>query len=200
MNALLLITPPASEPVTLSEAKAQCRVDGTQDDALLTSLIVAARLVAEIQLGRALITQTLRLLCDEVPESDRLELPRAPLQSITHIKTYDDADVATTFASSSYFADTASQPGRLVLRQGSGWPQPARNANGFEVQYVAGYGSTASDVPMPIKQGILAHVAHLYRHRGDDLQREGQPDPRAIAVPNEALALYAPYRIIRGVT
>jgi uncharacterized phiE125 gp8 family phage protein len=200
MNALLLITPPALEPVTIAEAKAHCRVDGAQDDALLTSLIVAARLVAEIQLSRALLTQTLRLLCDDVPEGDILELPRAPLQSITHVKTYDDADVATTYAAANYFADTANQPGRLVLRQGSGWPQPGRHANGFEVQYVAGYGSSASDVPMPIRQGILAHVAHLYRHRGDDLQREGQPDPRAIAVPNEALALFAPYRIMRGVT
>jgi uncharacterized phiE125 gp8 family phage protein len=199
MNALLLVMPPASEPITLAEAKAQCRTDSTADDALLTSLIIAARMVAELILGRALITQTLRLLCDVAPTGQSLSLPRPPLQSITHIKTYDDADVATLFPASQYYADSSSQPGRVVLRGAARWPAIGRSAHGFEVQYVVGYGA-AADVPAAIKQGMLAHIAQLYTHRGDELQREGQPDPRAIAIPAQALALYAPYRLLRGVT
>ncbi len=198
MSALLLITPPVGEPVTLAEAKAHCRVDSAVDDALLGSLITAARLIAEVTLGRALLTQTLRYVADTPPPTAALELPRPPLQSIAHIKTYDEADAPTVFAASNYFTDNANAPGRVVLRAGASWPVPGRSANGFEIQYVAGYG-VAADVPAAIKQGILAHIAHLYAHRGDDLQREGQPDPRAIAIPADALALYAPYRLLRGV-
>lgn len=199
MSTLLLVTPPASEPITLAEAKAQCRVESSADDALLSSLITAARLVAEVTLGRALVTQTLRYLADAAPQGDALELPRAPLQSITHIKSYDDADVATLFSASNYLADSSSQPGRVVLRVGASWPSITRAANGFEVQYIAGYGDAAA-VPAPIKAGMLVHIAQLYTHRGDDLLREGTPDARSIALPSAAQALYAPYRLLRGLT
>jgi hypothetical protein len=37
--SLRLITPPAANPVTLDEAKAQCRVDDTASDTLLTTFV-----------------------------------------------------------------------------------------------------------------------------------------------------------------
>lgn len=194
MNTLIIATPPALEPVDLVEAKAHLRVDGTQDDALITSLIAGARQVAESLLGRAFITQTLRLLCDEAPMRT-LSLPRAPLQAITHIKVYDDADNATTLAPGLYMADLAG--GRIALRNNAVWPSISRAMNGFEVQYVAGYGAAASDVPLALRRGLLAHVAHLYNHRGDGLTREGVSEAMS-AIPREALALYAPYRMMPG--
>ena len=194
MSTLVIATPPALEPVDLVEAKAHLRVDGTQDDVLITSLIIAARQVAESLLGRAFITQTLRLLCDEAP-GRVLVLPRAPLQSIVHVKVYDDADVAVTVSAALYQADTAGN--RLALREGAAWPAVSRALNGFEVQYVAGYGAAASDVPMALRRGLLAHVAHLYNHRGDGLMRVGVSEAMT-AIPREALVLYAPYRIFPG--
>lgn len=195
MSTLLTVTPPALEPVDLIEAKAHLRVDGTQDDALIASLIAAARQVAEGLLGRALVTQTLRLLCDTAPQRI-LTLPRAPLQSVTHVKVYDAADVASTLDPVLYQVDTASS--RLSLRANAVWPFIGRAMNGFEVQYVAGYGPAATDVPMALRRGVLAHVAHLYAQRGDGLTREGVREAMT-AIPREALALYAPYRLAPGV-
>lgn len=195
MSTLVLVTPPALEPVTLAEAKAQLRVDGTQDDTLITSLITAARQVAENLLGRAFITQTQRLLDDAAP-ARAFTLPRAPLQSVTHIKVYDDADTATTVDSALYMVDTAAS--RVSLRSGASWPTVSRALNGFEVQYVASFGALAADVPLALRQGLLAHVAHLYNFRGDGLTREGISGAMT-AMPREALALYAPYRLAPGI-
>ena len=195
MSTLVTVTPPALEPVDLLEAKAHLRVDGAQDDALIASLITAARQVAEGLLGRAFITQTLRYVRDAAPARS-FTLPRPPLQGITHIKVYDDADNASTVPATQYLLDAPA--GRVALRGAAAWPAVGRSMNGFEVQYVAGYGSAAIDVPMALRRGLLAHVAHLYLHRGDSLTREGVSEAMT-ALPREALVLYAPYRLFPGV-
>lgn len=195
MNTLLIQTPPAIEPVTLAEAKAHLRVGDMADDALITTLITAARQVAEQWLGRALISQTLRYLCDAEPATSTLQLPRPPLVSVSSIKTYDDADNANLMPATLY---TSEPGGRVALRQGALWPQPNRVMNGFEVVYVAGYGTSASDVPMPIRQGILAHIAHLYTCRGD-MQDNIAITRAGFSLPAQAMALYAPYRVMPGV-
>jgi hypothetical protein len=61
--SLRLITAPTDKPVTLDEAKAQCRQDtasmGTDEDAILNAYIAAATAYVERYTGRALMTQTL---------------------------------------------------------------------------------------------------------------------------------------------
>jgi len=190
MSALQVTTAPASEPLTLAVVKAHLRVDHAADDALLADLIVAVRQLAELYTGRAFMTQTLTLWADAAPAGASFSLPRAPLQNVVLVRTYDGADGASLMPASSYYVDVASQPGRIVLREGAAWPLALRTANAFEVQFVAGYGSTAAAVPLALRQGMLCHLAHLYENRGDGVDA---------ALPAQALALYAPYRLLRGV-
>lgn len=161
---LTLVTAPQFEPVTVAEAKLHARID--EDETAIASLIVAAREMAETYTRRAFVTQTWKMFLDAFPCGSAIELPRAPLQSVTHVKAYDDADAVTTFAASNYYVDSATRPGRIVLREASSWPDAARVANAVEIQFVAGYGNAAA-VPNQIKQAILMTVAHLYEHRGD---------------------------------
>lgn len=67
MLQVKVVTAPAVEPITLTEAKLHCKVDLTTDDDLITPLIVAAREEIERRTWRALITQTLELVLSAWP-------------------------------------------------------------------------------------------------------------------------------------
>jgi len=202
---LALLTPPALEPVTLAEAKAHARIETTADDALVTALIVAARQAAEQATGRALIHQAWRLTLDRWPGAPLawwdgvhegaviegaapvLAMARPPLASVTAIRVFAADDTPATVAPAVYRVDAAGIPGRIHLREGQSWPLPGRSRGGIEIDYLAGHGPAAADVPQAIRAGILAEVARLYEERGDG---EGRgPSPLA-------LALWRPWRIL----
>jgi len=62
-----VVTGPSVEPLTLAEAKTHLRVAITDDDALITSLIVAARMDAEFITRRAFISQQWKTVADRFP-------------------------------------------------------------------------------------------------------------------------------------
>ena len=66
---LQLVSAPAGEPITLLEAKQHLRVDVDDDDALIGSLITAARQAAETRTGRQLMTARWKLVLDANLES-----------------------------------------------------------------------------------------------------------------------------------
>lgn len=167
MRSNILLTPPSVEPVTLSEVKAHARIESSADDELLTSLLKSARQWCEAYLRRALISQSWALHLSGVPRSDRIVIPRGPLLSVTKIQIFDDHDVATDWGSENYFVNTASQPGEIVLRSGSTWMSPTRCSNGIVIEYIAGYGATAENVPQDIRLAIKQLVLHWYEHRGE---------------------------------
>ena len=208
MAGLVIHTEPASEPITLAEAKAYLRVDSSGDDALITSLIVSARKLCEEHMQRAIMSQTLQLFLDSLDDIDEplwegmrtgpylnyyknyIDLPMPPVTSVTHVKTYDDEDTATTFATTKYYVDNAKQPARIVLRTGETFPTALRVANAIEVKYVVGYASSNS-VPEPIKFAIYQVLTYLYEHRGD--MYEGKT-----SMPSTATKLLAPYVVYSG--
>jgi hypothetical protein len=212
--ALVLQTSPAIEPITLDELKSHLRIDTASEDDFLKVLISSSRRNVERMLSRTLITTIWDLWLDHFPVETRqrgdgsdwwdgvkegpitmvdhtkryIELPRSPVQSVTHLKTFDDNDNETTFSSSNYFVDTASDPGRLVLNDGQTWPtDDLRSANGINVQYVAGYGSNEGDVPEDIRVAIKMIAAHYYENRGDSDAK----------FPKTALHILQPYQIRR---
>ena len=172
---LKVFTAPAAEPVSSTEAKSQCRISISDDDTLITSLIKTARTDVELMTRRALITQTWDGYLDEFPGEDSLEIPLPPLQSITSIKYTTSDGVEHTFASASYYVDTISEPGRVVLNEGYSWPgDELRAANGVAIRFVCGYGASSSYVPEPVRQAMLLLIGHYYENReasslGNDL-------------------------------
>lgn len=190
--ALTVQTAPASEPLTTAQAKTHLRVSHSNDDTYIDLVVKAARIHAEeVELRRALITQTLDLWLDAWPHGNIIHLPRPPLQSVTSIVYYDTDDTEATFASTNYHVDTNSEPGRIILNDGQSWASSdLRPAHAIRVRYVAGYGSAATSIPQAILHGLYFLVGHFYENR----------EPVVVGtitaqIPLAAEALFAGHRI-----
>ena len=167
---LTLATAPVIEPVTVAQARAHLRIDGNDHDDVIAQLVRAARRRAEAHTRRALVTQTWDLTLDDFPLW-QIDVPRPPLQSVTHIKYIDTAGVQQTLSSVLYTVDTKSEPGRITPAYGQSWPTARDQVNAVEVRFVAGFGMDSA-VPDDIKSAILLMVGHLFEHREEvtDLQ------------------------------
>ena len=157
---------PGTEPVTTAEAKSHMRVDISDDDTLIGSLITAAREYVEGATRRSLITQTWRLNLDAWPGGNEISLPKPPLQSVSALIYLDEDGTQATMSTSMYIVDTDSQPGRIVLAYGESWPSlTLYPANPIQITFVAGFGDAASDVPQHLRQAILMLATHWYENR-----------------------------------
>lgn len=166
--ALILVTPPTIEPVTLNEAKLALRVDIDDDDILIEFYISAARSwIEEVCRPRlAMITQTWKYVADEFPSSDTLELKVCPLISVTSVTYTDENGVTSTIPSTDYVVDAINQPGRLRLKSTASWPSTTLQVvNGFAVNFTAGFGAAVAAVRPELRQAILLLVAHQYENR-----------------------------------
>lgn len=157
-----VIARPADEPLTLSGVKGQLVIQHDEDNALLSDLIKLARVQAEEDTRRALITQTLRLTLECF--TDEIQLPRPPLQSVSSINYIDEDKNPQLLDAAEYVVDTTGVIGRI--RPVTAWPSITEGFGAVIIEYVAGYGDSAADIPMPILHGMLINITDWYEHRG----------------------------------
>lgn len=162
---LIQTAAPATEPVTLAEAKSHLRVDGTDDDTLITELIKGARQLVEGNTGRSLITQTWRLTLDRFPRNDEaIQLERPPLISVESVQYVDTNGATQEMATADYIVDTSHVQGEVALAYDKTWPDTRAQRNAVLVNYTAGYGA-ASAVPEALKAAIKLRLGDLYENR-----------------------------------
>lgn len=189
-----LVTAPAAEPITLAEAKAWIRQDSSDDDTLVASLVTAIREQVEGYLNRALVTQTWDLWMDAFCD---VEIPRAPLQSVTSITYTDDAGASQTLASSVYDVYTYHDaPGQVRLAYSQSWPSTRVVKDAVKIRFVAGYADTSpigANVPQPIKHGILVTLAEYYENREISVVNNRA---QITQLPGHVERLLWPYRVM----
>ena len=154
----------STEPVTLTEIKAHCRIDTDADDTYLGDIIEAARRQVESITGRQIMDATYTVKFDRFPTDDYIELPGAPLQTVTSVSYVNTSGTTTTFSSASYDVDATATPGRIYVDRGVGWPSTYDERNAVTIVYKAGY-STAGAVPEDIKHAIRFLAANWYEMR-----------------------------------
>jgi uncharacterized phiE125 gp8 family phage protein len=183
--ALKLITAPSTYPVTLAEAKLHCRVDASDEDALITALITAATEMAEQATGRAIMPQTWELTLDAFP--DAFELTRIPVASVTSLKYWDTDGVQQTLDAGQYALNNADDFAAATVAPvyGATWPATRGQINAVAVRYVAGYADAAA-VPDSIKSWIKLQVGAMFENR----EAEGAVQTYALGFADRLLDRY----------
>lgn len=157
-------TLPATLVVSLVEVKAWLKVDSTDDDTLLTSLIASATAECEAYSGLSFITRTRTVKLTSFGGKD-LILPYGPVTALSSITYSDEDDAPQTIDAADYTLDSAS--GLARVRVTESWPYTNDILNNVTVTYVAGYANAAA-VPEVIKTAIKQKIALDYEKRGDD--------------------------------
>ncbi|WP_375597576.1 head-tail connector protein [Devosia sp. Naph2] len=169
MRSPVLITPPASLPVTVDEAKRHIREIGTEQDAVIEGLIEAA--VSHLDgwtgsLGRCLEEQTWRAdygsFCREMP------IPLAPVTEIVSVTWRNEDGQLATVDSDDYLLKTeADGTSHLRFRNAYSFPAGLYESDPISVTFKAGYPEVGgeSTVPSAIKVAIMLMVGHWFNNR-----------------------------------
>lgn len=174
---LKLITAPLHMPITLAEAKAHMRVDGTVDDALIAGLIGSAVEAAQNITRRQLVTATYDYTLPGFPAPTRLnplaaiELLAPPLQAVTGVYYIDSTGAEQPLACGAYVVDTFSLVPGLSPVLGTSWPATQEGPNAVRVRFTCGWAMDASvsppawTGPESIKAWLMIRVATMYEQR-----------------------------------
>lgn len=161
-----VITPAVTTPVTLANVKEHLKEYGTDNDAYITRLINVATDLGERITGRDFINKEYRAYLDYFPYRGLLEIRKTKLQSIVNIQYYIN-NTLTLWDVSNYYNTNTSYYSEIDTVDNNVYPSTDCRKQAVQIQFIAGYGDSADDVPDTIKQGLYMIIANLYENRGD---------------------------------
>lgn len=189
----VLVTAPAVKLASVAEAKANSRVDHSDEDDLIGDLIDAA--IAHMDgyagvLGRCMVNQTWQQKFANWGGRRCVRLPFPDVSSAT-ITYYDENNVEQTVSSALYEIVDDEKSSLVVFKDGFTKPSLYSDlAAPITIEFVAGYGAAATDVPVALKRACLLLASHWYDHRMAVFETNLSEVPQAFE------ALIVPYRMV----
>lgn len=173
-----LLTPPASEPLTLDQAKDHLRLprDLTDFDPRLTLFIQSCRAFLEDTFGLRIMRQQVELRLSQFPHGDRMALPVWPVQSVDYFKFIGiDGTLFTMTVGDTggvgvnLLQRLAKKPVELVLPFGGVWPaQILTPADGIQIGLTCGFLNGHSPETLPLPPSILQAMCLMLGHWWDN--------------------------------
>lgn len=180
----VVVTPPAAEPISLTEFKLAAHIDHADEDAFLTATIAAARQRYEYDTRRQMMLATFdwflpgwssQEYVGGIPDGRTIstremlrvfEIPLPPLASIVEVEYYDTTGSLQILATTVYGVKTSSEPGRIYTKPDQEWPdlEDDRIEDAVRIRFTAG-AATASAVPEIDKKAILLLAQHWVENR-----------------------------------
>jgi uncharacterized phiE125 gp8 family phage protein len=160
-HTIRVVTPPASEPVTIAEAKAQLSIGASDDshDTELASMIAAAREEWERDTSIALITRTLEHRLPQFLSATALTV--RPVIAILSVKYMDATGAEQTVSSSDYYLDGDEVRFLDTFVQ----PTLQDRSEAVRITYTAGYGSDSRTCPELDRMAIKLSLANRFEDR-----------------------------------
>lgn len=174
-RSLVCITE-GDNPLTLDEVKSHLRVESSDSDEDIESLMSAALqdVDGESGLGIALLEQQWRMnlqggFYDPCPPKSRypgeIVIPLPPLQEIDSVKYIDTNGALQTLDTSTYrVIDRGQDPSSITPVYGTCWPSTRFDPESVQITFTAGY-ADADSVPAKIKSAMKLMIGHLFSHR-----------------------------------
>lgn len=151
---------PTKEPVTVADCHLDRRLSTTDEAAILTRLISAAREECENITRRVIAPRQYEFVLDDF-DGDILLVP--PVISVDHVKYYNESDVLTTVDSADYRLLSAYgvNPRLVVIDE---WPDDVRDFP-ESVVVTATLGYADGTCPDAIRSWIISRVGTLFAFR-----------------------------------
>lgn len=177
-----LLSTNITEPLTLAEVKAHCRIDIDTDDSLLTALITVAREQAEAFIWQKIPEQEWEIYLGYWPANGVIELP-GPVSDVEGVYYTPGGGEETEFGD--VVVDLLGN--RVLLKTDSAWPADTlAQVNPIRVEFT----TKMDPVPSSVKAAMLLIIGHLYEHREDVLVGVSPAQ-----LPKAAEHLMWPYRV-----
>lgn len=173
---LTLATAPATEPVSLTEAKAHLRIDHDAEDALIAAYIAAARALTEEYTHQRWITQEVVMTLSRFPGYGHpIALPVQPVQTVDEIAyLHSVTGVSTVYDAADYQLWLGHTPPVILPTGGEDWPETDDEAlSAVTIELTVGYGDDATDVPPQVKAAMLLVLGDYDKNRAGEA--DGQP-------------------------
>ena len=157
---------PTSEPVSLDDVKARLRLTSTDDDALITAYISAAREHAERVSRRSLAAKQYSQIFDRFPfANEPIRLTNPPVVSVDAIRYLDYTLTSQTWEPSAYFVAANQSPALVIPAPGNCYPPTAFVPGAVEVDFTTG--PSVDGLPVSWKQNIIEIAVFIYDHPGE---------------------------------
>jgi uncharacterized phiE125 gp8 family phage protein len=170
--------------LTLSEAREQCKEPDDLDNWLIEGMIATACDMVTEMSGRVLTQETWAASYASV--SGGIELPKAPVQSVTSITYYDRNDTLQTALLADFYVFKDDDHCVIRPKTGKSWPTTMTRDDAVTITFVAGYPQT----PAALKAAALLLIGHLYENREASL-----PGTTAAQIPFGVTEMVNLYRI-----
>lgn len=174
-----------AEPISLDEAKAQCRVTSSDEDDLIGGLIVAAREWVEGQTAHILVQRAMTRTFACFAEVSLSEYPIDPDAGfdLAYLDTDGETQVFEDFR-----PIVTQRPCHMALVPDATWPAIYSVADAVQVAFTAGY-VDATEVPQALKAAMLMLIEQWYGTRSAAVIGQISEVPFAVE------ALTRPYRL-----
>lgn len=183
-----MTAPPADEPVSVEEARAQVELEegDTTFDTLLNAYRKAARQHAERVTDQKLVTQTVKLRASAWADLERL--PIGPIATVTKVEYLDSAGDLQELSTATWEAVIAGLQCEVRAKIGQTFPAVRPASDAIQLTVTAGYGAAAA-VPEDLKLAQLLMIGDWFAHREDS------SSVRLTEIPRGAMTLLQNHRL-----